>query len=34
MRMEMTATEKILTSHVCSTDESELKDCLVKETLL
>ena len=30
---EMTATKHITTSHVCSTDESELKEFLVDETL-
>ena len=29
----MTDTKHILTSHVCSTDKSELKDILVDETL-
>ena len=30
----MTATKQIPTSHVCSTDESKLKEFLVDETLL
>ena len=34
VRMEMTATKQIPTSHICSTDESELKESPVNETLL
>ena len=32
--LEMTATKHILISHVCSTNESELKEFLVEKTLL
>ena len=31
--MEMNATKQILTLHICSTDESKLKEFLVGETL-
>ena len=30
---EMTGTKQIPTSHICSTDESKLKEFLVEETL-
>ena len=33
LQTEMTGTKQILTSHFCSTDNSELKELLVKETL-
>ena len=33
VRIETTATKQIPTSHVCSTDESELKEFLVENTL-
>ena len=33
VRTEITDTKQIPTSHVCSTDESELKEFLVDETL-
>ena len=33
VRKEMTATKQIPTSHVCSTDESKLKELLVNETV-
>ena len=33
VRTEMTATKKIPTSHVCSTDKGKLKDFLVDQTL-
>ena len=34
VRMEMTATKQILTSHVCSTDKSKLNEFLVNKTPL
>ena len=33
VRTEMIGTKQILTSHVCSTDDSELKEFLVDKTL-
>ena len=33
VRIEINATKKILTSHICSTDESELKEFPVSENL-
>ena len=33
VRMETTATKNIPTSHVCSTDDSELKEFLVDENV-
>ena len=34
VRTEMTARKQILTSHLCSTEESELKEFLIEKTLL